>query len=153
MCVKYILIIDIPHISSHTFSQSSTLTDKKGKNFMYIFEELVKLTVKSDLPNHFDLKFQVNFSEVCVIKLKFWGNLKLCVLFFLIFLQADSNFHIGKSKADRNSGKECGGITHWGWFWGNLEPIPLHMGFAYGSPAQPSELHSRFTPVLFMLKA
>lgn len=38
---------------------------------MYIFEELVKLTVKSDLPNHFDLKFQVNFSEVCVIKLKF----------------------------------------------------------------------------------
>lgn len=71
MCVKYILIIDIPHISSHTFSQSSTLTDKKGNNFMYIFEELVKLTVKSDLPNHFDLKFQVNFSEVCVIKLKF----------------------------------------------------------------------------------
>lgn len=37
MCVKYILIIDIPHISSHTFSQSSTLTDKKGKKFLCIY--------------------------------------------------------------------------------------------------------------------
>lgn len=37
MCVKYILIIDIPHISSHTFSQSSTLTDKKGKKILCIY--------------------------------------------------------------------------------------------------------------------
>lgn len=98
-------------------------------NFKLIFQRFVLLSW--------------NFEEI-------W-NYVFC--FFNFFLQADSNFHIGKSKADRNSGKECGGITHWGWFWGNLEPIPLHMGFAYGSPDQPSELHSRFTPVLFMLKA
>lgn len=153
MCVKYILIIDIPHISSHTFSQSSTLTDKKGKKIMYIFEELVKLTVKSDLPNHFDLKFQVNFSEVCVIKLKFWGNLKLCVLFFLIFFTGRLKFPYRKIESWQELWERVWGNNTLGWFWGNLEPIPLHMGFAYGSPAQPSELHSRFTPVLFMLKA